>query len=97
MPEITENKDNVVHLESLRPHQLATVHHVDAACDDMERLMAMGVCEGQTVELVQCGDPLILKVFGSRVGVSARLAKNVWVELCESEDCPMNQSTESGE
>ena len=90
MPVMTyTHPDYVCRLDTLEQHQLATVHHVEAPCDDLERLMAMGVCAGQTIELIQRGDPLILKVFGSRVGVSARLAHRVWVIRCDKEDCPL--------
>ncbi|MEZ5435055.1 MAG: FeoA family protein [Verrucomicrobiales bacterium] len=78
-------------LDELAPHQLGVVKSVEAADDDMERLMAMGVCSGRTIELVQSGDPLILKIFGSRVGVSARLAKRVWVEACGTDYFNLNK------
>ena len=52
---------------------------IDARDDDMQRLLVLGVCPGRLIELVQAGDPLILKVFGTRIGVSARLATRVTV------------------
>ena len=55
---------------------------MEAPDSDLERLMAMGVCGGRTIELVQRGDPLILKVYGTRVGVSARLADHILVTPC---------------
>jgi Fe2+ transport system protein FeoA len=55
------------------------VDRIEAEDDEMARLMAMGVCTGRTIEMVKSGDPLILKVFGSRIGVSARLASRVLV------------------
>ena len=58
-----------------------------AADDEMERLMAMGVCRGRTVELVKGGNPLILRVFASRLGVSARLARRVLVTPCPDDGC----------
>ncbi len=68
-------------LNQLKPHQCGVVSHLEAADDeDLARLMAMGVCAGRTVELVQTGDPLILKVYGTRVGVSARLANRIHVQ-----------------
>lgn len=41
--------------------------------------MSLGVCTGRTVELIKAGDPLILKVFATRIGLSARLAARVTV------------------
>lgn len=51
--------------------------------EDLERLKALGICIGRTVEVVKCGDPLILKVYGTRIGLSARLAETVRVLPCE--------------
>ncbi|NNE08419.1 MAG: ferrous iron transport protein A [Gemmatimonadetes bacterium] len=68
-------------LNLLKPHQCGVVSHFETEDDeDLARLKAMGVCAGRTVELVQTGDPLILKVYGTRVGVSARLAKRICVQ-----------------
>ena len=66
-------------LDQLRAHQCAIVNHIEAEDDEMDRLMSMGVCAGRTIEMIKAGDPLILKVFGSRIGVSARLAHRVLV------------------
>ena len=74
-------------LDQLSRHQRGVVHHVEAPDDEMARLMSLGVCEGRTVEIVNRGDPLILKVFGSRVGVSARLAQRVMVTRCSTGPC----------
>ncbi|MDA0989133.1 MAG: FeoA family protein [Verrucomicrobia bacterium] len=66
-------------LDTLKPDQYAVVEAIDAADDDMQRLMTMGVCPGRLIQLVMAGDPLILKVYGSRIGVSARLANRIMV------------------
>ena len=62
-------------MTSLMPGQRAVITRVDAGDQETERLMAMGICGGRTVQLVQVGDPLIMKVYGTRVGVSARLSQ----------------------
>jgi Fe2+ transport system protein FeoA len=72
----------VVPLDSLGPGQCARVHQVEEADHDLERLMAMGVCAGRKVMLVRRGDPLIVKVLGTRIGLSARLAHRIRVEPC---------------
>lgn len=66
-------------LPTLAPGTPALVTGIDADGDDIGRLMAMGVCVGRQIELVKPGDPLILRVFGTRIGVSARLAERVFV------------------
>lgn len=57
------------------------VVRVDAESQDADRLKAMGVCLGRRLTLIQTGDPLIICVVGSRVGMSSRLADTVYVEL----------------
>jgi Fe2+ transport system protein FeoA len=57
------------------------VRRLDADDDDATRLKALGVCVGRQVELVKAGDPLIVRVLGARIGLSARLAAQVQVEL----------------
>jgi len=79
-----------VPLHSLKPRQCGVVDHVEAQDDDIERLMAMGVCAGRTVELVQDGDPMIIKVYGTRVGISARLGSRIHVLHCEPGSCGLN-------
>lgn len=85
-----ESRIAPVPLTSLQPHQCGRVESVQAQDSDLERLMAMGVCGGRMVELVQVGDPLILRVYGTRVGVSARLAERIQVMPCEAV-CPPHQ------
>ncbi len=79
-----------VHVHQLAPRQCGIVVRVEAPDSDLERLMAMGVCGGRTIELVRVGDPLILKVYGTRVGVSARLAAKILVTPCPPRDCPLD-------
>ncbi|MFT5124000.1 MAG: Fe2+ transport system protein FeoA [Kiritimatiellia bacterium] len=62
--------------------------------EELNRLKAMGVCIDRRIELVQKGDPLIFKVFGSRIGLSARLAEHVEVESCASASRCWNRKDE---
>jgi Fe2+ transport system protein FeoA len=80
-----------IRLDELAIHKCAIVHHVEAQDDDLERLMAMGLCRGRAVELIQAGDPMILRVYGSRIGVSARLASRIIVAPC-GPDCTCRES-----
>ncbi|MCC5850596.1 MAG: ferrous iron transport protein A [Verrucomicrobia bacterium] len=50
--------------------------------EELERLQAMGLCLGRRLEVVKTGDPLIVRVFGSRIGLSYRLAKHIGVSPC---------------
>ena len=74
-------------LDRLEPGRCGTVREVQAGDEETDRLKAMGVCEGRRVMVVRNGDPLILRVLGSRIGVSARLASRVRVEECAIDPC----------
>jgi Fe2+ transport system protein FeoA len=74
-------------VRELKRHECAIVSDVTAQEQEAERLKSMGVCVGRTVELIKKGDPLILKVFGSRIGVSSRLARCVHVVPCTPNAC----------
>ncbi|MBA3485451.1 MAG: ferrous iron transport protein A [Pirellulales bacterium] len=60
------------------------VVQVEAEAADASRLKALGICIGRRVLVVQAGDPLIVKVVGSRVGLSARLAAGVFVVAADA-------------
>ncbi|WP_432797102.1 FeoA family protein [Poriferisphaera sp. WC338] len=74
--------EHPVPIAHLHARQVAQVKLIEADDDDTARLKALGICQGRRVQLVQSGDPLIVKVLGARIGVSARLAANVIVEPC---------------
>lgn len=80
-----------VSLTHLQPGRCGWVRTVDAVSVDVERLKVMGVCAGRKVRLVRRGDPLILCIWGTRVGVSRRLAEQVVVQPCpgpeQDSDC----------
>ena len=77
-------------LDQLAQHVCAVVRRIESETEDIERLKMLGVCEGRQVEIIKPGDPLILRVFGSRLGMSASLAQRVWVEKCSPNHCAMN-------
>lgn len=80
-----------VRLDELAPRVCAVVRNVETDDEDTQRLKTLGVCVGRRVELVRTGDPLILKIFGSRLGLSAELARRVRVEICQPGHCAMRE------
>jgi Fe2+ transport system protein FeoA len=74
-------------LPQLPPGACGIVCQIQSDDDDVTRLKSMGVCLGRKVELVKGGDPLIVRVLGSRIGLSARLAQRVSVNPCDSPGC----------
>lgn len=67
-------------LPKLPLNMIALIAGLDVEEEDAIRLKAMGICVGRQVQLVQAGDPLIVRVLGTKVGLSARLAERVVVE-----------------
>jgi Fe2+ transport system protein FeoA len=81
-----------VRLDQLPPHVCAVVRSVETDDEDTKRLKTLGVCLGRRVELVRAGNPLILKIFGSRLGISAELAARVQVEVCQPGHCALRDN-----
>ena len=81
----------LVRLDELPARVCAVVRRVDTDDEDTNRLKTLGICLGRRVELVRVGDPLILKVFGSRLGLSASLATRVHVEICQPGHCALRE------
>lgn len=83
-----------IHLPQLPPRVCGIVRKIEADDDDARRLKMLGVCAGRRVELVRGGDPLIVKIFGSRLGLAAALAARVQVEICAPEHCAPGESSD---
>lgn len=70
-------------LRELDPLAVAIVAEVRTDPADATRLKSLGICSGRRVQMVSRGDPLILRVLGTRIGLSARLAEGIFVHLCD--------------
>ena len=81
----------LVRLDELPARVCAVVRRVDTDDEDIQRLKTLGICLGRRVELVRVGDPLILKVFGSRLGLAASLDSRLHVEICQPGHCAMSE------
>ena len=79
-------------LDELPPRVCAVVRSIATDDEETQRLKTLGVCLGRRVELVRAGNPLILKVFGSRLGISAELAARVQVEVCTPGHCALREN-----
>jgi Fe2+ transport system protein FeoA len=76
-------------LDELPPRMCAIVCRIETENEDMQRLKMLGICVGRRVEVVKPGDPLIVRVFGTRLGMSASLASRIWLEVCPPGRCAM--------
>jgi Fe2+ transport system protein FeoA len=79
-------------LDKLPARQCAVVRRIETGGDDVQRLKTLGICVGRRIEVVKPGDPMIVRVFGSRLGLSASLASGVWLEVCTPDHCAMRDS-----
>lgn len=83
---------SLARLDQMTARTCGVVRRLDIEDADMLRLKTLGICVGRQVEMVKVGDPLIVRVFGSRLGLASRLAARVWVEGCAGRcTCPAAQ------
>ncbi|MBC20481.1 MAG: hypothetical protein CMJ74_09515 [Planctomycetaceae bacterium] len=59
---------------------LFTVVRVEGDGVSVIQLKRLGICEHQIIELVQIGNPAIVRVAGSRIGISRIVIESVYVE-----------------
>lgn len=69
-------------LSGLSPMQVAVIERVEGDDEETLRLKSLGLCVGRKLQVVKPGDPLILRVLGSRLGLSRRLADRVYAQPC---------------
>ena len=86
---------DIVRLDELPPQLCGIVRDVDTDDEETARLKTLGVCPGRRVEVVRGGDPFILKIFGTRLGLAGTLATRVRVEICAPDDCKLSQESSS--
>ncbi|MBL4702121.1 MAG: ferrous iron transport protein A [Phycisphaeraceae bacterium] len=69
-------------------NQVGLVVEVDESDQvQADRLKALGICVGRRVELIKQGNPMILRVLGTRIGLARRLAKRITVDACHQANC----------
>jgi Fe2+ transport system protein FeoA len=73
-------------MDQPRPTSLSVASVGNFVCTDVEamgqsqtRMKSLGICAGRTLELVSAGDPMIVRVGNSRIGLSRALAASVSV------------------
>jgi ferrous iron transport protein A len=72
--------DSRIGLDVHPPGVAARILAVEADPADQDRLECLGLCVGRTIEVVQAGDPMIVRVLGTRIGIAAVLAAAVLVD-----------------
>ena len=75
-------------LSELHVGQVGLIIQIDEADQEQaNRLKALGLCAGRRIELLKQGNPMILRVLGSRIGLAKRLAKQITVDACTQAKC----------
>ena len=82
----------LIRLDELPPRVCAVVRTIGTDDEEILRLKTLGVCVGRRVELIRNGDPLVLRIFGSRLGISSSLAARVQVEVCQPGHCALREN-----
>jgi len=80
----TNGVSKTIEVESIPLSQLprgarATLHRRDLHCDDCELLNAMGMTERCTLRVCRRGNPCIVQVKSTRLGLSSSMARNIMV------------------
>ena len=73
---------SAVPVDELHAGRCGAIVRVQADPSDVNRLAGMGICVGRQVQLVKRGDPMILRVYGTRIGLSSRLGRGIHVVPC---------------
>lgn len=82
---------DLVRLNDLPQNLCGIVRDIETDDEDTARLKTLGICRGRRVEVVRGGDPLVLKIFGSRLGLAGVLAARVQVEICSPDNCGLRR------
>lgn len=79
--------DEGVPADRLDAGECGLICHIDGDHEDIERLKTMGVCLGRRLHMVKSGDPMIVSVMGTRLGIAARLSRHVFLRLDDGRPC----------
>ena len=60
-----------------------TVANIDGEGSAIIQLKRLRICKNQMIELVQCGNPLIVRVAGAEIGISRGVVGCVFVKPVE--------------
>ena len=77
--DIEFGSDSVVELTGLSGLTQGRICKVDASEELRNRLEGLGICIGRTLRLIRKGDPYIVGVYDTRVGLSPEIASHVHV------------------
>lgn len=71
--------ESVVTLDTLLAGQSARFHDADLRCEDCDLLNALGLTPTCDLEVCKAGNPFILRVRTTRIGISTEIARQIRV------------------
>ncbi len=74
------DSDRGLRASRLSAGECGLICDIDGDHEDIERLKTMGVCLGRRLHVVKSGDPMIVSVMGTRLGIAARLSRHVFLK-----------------
>jgi len=60
---------------------------IEGEREDLERLKVMGLCLGRRLHVIKPGDPMVVSVMGTRIGIARELAEYVSVRADIGQFC----------
>lgn len=73
-----------VPLSCLRDGESGWLHAADLTCEDCALLNAMGMTDQCPIRVCQAGEPCIVQVHSTRLGLAAALARKIMVRTTPS-------------
>ena len=87
-PGLANPSRGIVSLDALPVGRCGEIVEIACRQEYLNRLAGLGICTGRVVQLIRRGDPMILRAYGTRIGISARLAAKILLVLCPELECP---------
>ncbi|MDP6693386.1 MAG: FeoA family protein [Phycisphaerales bacterium] len=72
----------IVPLSDIKYREEAVVHFADLEQEERESLAAMGLLEECTIHLCQQGEPCIVQIEATRLGLSREVTERIMVRRC---------------
>ena len=80
---IVDLKDHL-YLCDLEPGVSGRIKNMNLPQETTSRLAGLGICEGRNIHIVKCGEPYIVRTYGSCVGLASSLAHQI--QVCVDSD-----------
>ena len=66
-------------LTDLQPGEVCRVATIDDGFEQAARMAGLGVTIGREIRVIRAGEPMVVQVYGSRIGIARALAGRIRV------------------